>query len=102
MSESTAGVSRGFPILRKSEANFVLVLVALMKNRDNIGLTEPEVVKQSALCDNEALAALAQIEREGYVRSFICQMGTSGPYARRYKLLDNISIKIEISLPLPK
>ncbi|MBI1866367.1 MAG: hypothetical protein HY005_00240 [Candidatus Staskawiczbacteria bacterium] len=61
-------------------------------------MTEEQIKKDSGLGEN-ALGEVAKLEKDGFVRSFICQEGTCGPYARRYKLVEGIEIKLEISRP---
>lgn len=85
------------PIVKCGEVNVMPVLAALVRKRQSIGLTEDDLT--SGLSRDETLSEVAELERGGFVRSFLCQEGTSGPYARRYKLVDGIDIKLEVSRP---
>lgn len=87
------------PVANSYEINVMPVLAALVRNRRSIGLTEDDLTKGSGLARDEALFEVAKLEKDGFVRSFLCQEGTAGPFARRYKLVDSIEIKLEISRP---
>jgi hypothetical protein len=80
-------------------ANVTAVLTVFMLNSEGIGLTEDELVKQSGLEENDVLKQVALLEYEEFVRSFICQEGSAGPYARRYKLVSDVTVKLEVSRP---
>lgn len=87
------------PVKKSWEVDVLPVLAAFVRGKGSIGLTEGEITKESGLTMEKALYEVAKLEREGFVRSFLCQEGTSGPYARRYKLADGIELKLEISRP---
>lgn len=72
---------------------YMALLSALSRAKGGIGLTEEEILKDSGL-KNEGLGALAYLENEGFVSSFICQEGTVGPYARRYRLVKGVSFQL--------
>jgi len=76
----------------------MLVLAVLLHHKGGIGATE-QVVMDESHAGNKAVGVLGELERTGYVRSFINQEGTAGPYARRYRLVDGIGVELNISKP---
>lgn len=93
-------VAKVFDFVANShEVNVMPVLAALVRKRRSIGLTEDDLTKESGLPRDEALAEVKKLEESGFVRSFLCQEGTAGPYTRRYKLVDGIEIKLEVNRP---
>lgn len=87
------------PVAHSYEIDVMPVLAALIRGKASIGLTEEELTKGSGLAKDDALREVAKLEKDGFIRSFLCQEGTAGPYARRYKLTDGTEIKLEISRP---
>ncbi|MEK9177603.1 MAG: hypothetical protein AAB777_00610 [Patescibacteria group bacterium] len=88
-----------FPLKGQGDANATQVLAVLSCMTKGIGSTQEEAIKASGLEADNALRQLARLEREGFVRSFLCQEGTAGPFARRYRLADGIEIEVKASRP---
>ncbi|MFH1661917.1 MAG: hypothetical protein ABIA02_02380, partial [Candidatus Falkowbacteria bacterium] len=63
----------------------------------HIGLTEKDVEEKTGL-GNNALGGLYELETKGFIRSFISKEGTAGPFARRYKINDNIEINVSVQM----
>jgi len=57
------------------------------------------LVEASGLGADDTLCQVARLEREGFVRSFLCQEGTAGPFARRYRLTDGVEIEVKATRP---
>jgi len=87
------------PVARSYEINVMPLFAALIRGRKSIGLTEDDVIKGSGLARDDALGEIAKLEAAGFIRSFLCQEGTAGPYARRYRLPDEVEVKLEVSKP---
>ena len=77
----------------------MIILATLANIRGGIGLTEEELVNKSGLDKDDALSEISWLEMDGFVCSFICQEGTAGPFARRYKLDRRVEVKLEINKP---
>jgi len=75
------------------------ILTVFLGIRGGIGLTEEELVNKSGLDKDDALSEISWLEMDGFVCSFICQEGTAGPFARRYKLDRRVEVKLEINKP---
>ena len=87
------------PINESDSLRLLPLLAAFIGVRRGIGRTEDELVKESNLSREETLKGVWHLETQGFVRSFINQEGTTGPWARRYKLVDGFKITIELSKP---
>jgi len=100
MSELSAKVTCSyFPIKEGADASAVQVLAAFSRLRGGIGSIQEELVKASGLGTDDALRQLARLEQQGFVRSFLCQEGTAGPFARRYQLVAGIEIELIVVRP---
>ena len=76
----------------------IALLAVFFRRRYDIGVTEEQLTKESGF-GNDALYGLSKLEQEGFVRSLIVQVGTAGPFARYYKLVDGIGLRLELSKP---
>lgn len=59
-----------------------------------MGVTEEGLLKQSGLEPQDFLRQVGHLEQAGLIESFVSQVGTSGPWARRYRILPRVEIKI--------
>ena len=88
-----------FPLKGQGDANAAQVLAVLSRMRGGIGSTQEELVKASGLGADDASRQLARLEQEQFVYSFLCQVGTAGPFDRRYRLADGIEIEVKATRP---
>ncbi|MDP3882708.1 MAG: hypothetical protein Q8Q48_01495 [Candidatus Staskawiczbacteria bacterium] len=86
------------PLAWDHEISVMPLLAVFIRHRHDIGLTEEQLVKESGL-GNDALRVIRELEQDGFVDSFICQEGTCGPYARRYRLIKGLEIELKLSRP---
>ena len=81
--------------LSKVKLNYIVILAIFANDQSKFGLTEEEI-KEKSLDKENAMAEVADMEANGYVRSFLSQKNDSGPYVRHYKLKDKIEISVTI------
>lgn len=59
-----------------------------------MGVVEDELQKKSGLEQQDFLRQICRLEEAKLVQSFVSQETTAGTYARRYRILPNVMIKI--------